>query len=280
MNVTSPIFIIGHGRSGTTILYDLFTRHRDTAYFEYFAIKFATSPWKFRFIPYLFPLREWKLGKKIHLLRTSTPSEGTNLWLHFCKVFDYLDETNVTQDMKKYYYSAIEAEIKAFKAKYFVGKYPPNNFRLRWINSMFPQARYIFVSRNPKPVISSLYVKMQKQKDLPDPEKLWAFIKEVYGKNLSDIEACISFYQHEHKVLQKDYEIIKTKAIEVNYTDLVNNTQSILKRLFEFVGLKWYNDLNNQIPKSLEKGNDEKWKTLLNPERAILEKAFQDTHVS
>lgn len=35
------------GRSGTTILYELFVKHKDTAYFEHYSNKFYKSPKKF-----------------------------------------------------------------------------------------------------------------------------------------------------------------------------------------------------------------------------------------
>ena len=49
--IAKPVFIIGIQRSGTTILDGLFTRHRDTAFFEGFCNRYYTAPWKFRLIP-------------------------------------------------------------------------------------------------------------------------------------------------------------------------------------------------------------------------------------
>ena len=69
MKFDKPIFIIGTSRSGTNILYKLFTTHRDTAYFENYSSRFYKKPFMFRFIPML--MKYQKLKYKIDRPKTS-----------------------------------------------------------------------------------------------------------------------------------------------------------------------------------------------------------------
>src|SRR5574338_1721568 len=100
LEIDRPIFIIGIQRSGTTILDNLFTRHRDTACFEGFCNRYYMTPWKFWLVPIQF---------KCYKARPNS-TEGA-VWRRFVKEIDYVDETMLTDDMKKYYDSAIKAEL-------------------------------------------------------------------------------------------------------------------------------------------------------------------------
>ena len=272
MKFKQPIFIIGHSRSGTTILYKLFTSHKDTAYLEHYSSKFYKHSWMFRLIPLLMKYRKLKYN-----IDRPKSSQGA-IWSRFYSGYEYLDESKVTEDIKNYYDKAIKYQLKAFNATRFVSKNPRNHLRIRWINAMFPNAIYIIISRDKKSVLSSMYQKVQKQKknwDVKFPDKSnelvgYADIKEMIGMDYSDMEACIEHYDLHKKALEKDLPIIADRTITVEYEEFVKDPRNIMKKLYEFTNLVWYDELNKVIPEKLQLSNNEKWKSLPEYEKKIM----------
>lgn len=280
MKIDRPIFIIGTQRSGTTILYRLFTKHKDTAYFEHYCDKLYTHSLLFPLIPYLF--RYQKLRYKI---TRPIPKEG-DVWDRFFDPLECLNENHVEEKIKKYYYSAIKSELKAFKATRFVNKEPMNCYRIRWINSMFPDAFYIIIWRDPKAVIYSMYKLLEKARALFNRRgKKYVHgygpntLMEKFGKDVSILETYINYYNFLKDQIIKDLPVIKNKLIEINYEDFVETPREIITNLYDFTELKWYPKLNEQIPEVLERNNNNKWKSLPQKEKQILQNAFMNTSV-
>jgi len=283
LTITKPITIIGVPRSGTTILYKLFTEHKDTAYFENYSSRFFQHPKMFRFIPILMKYQKWRYN-----ITRPKRSEGY-VWDRFYTQLEYLDEKNATDEIKEYYYKAIKYQLKAFNAKRFVSKNPQNCLRIKWINELFPDAYYIIIWRNPKSVISSMYQIYQKKKPRWSDDKVlnmsrknpnyfrgWYYRKKKLGADLSEIEACIKWYKLMTNTLKKDLSLIKNKMFEINYSEFIKNPSEIIKNLYEFSELNWYNQLEKVIPDKLEADNDEKWKKLPTEQKLILEQEFPD----
>jgi hypothetical protein len=281
MEILKPIFITGVPRSGTTILYNLFTEHKDTAYFENYSSRYFEKPYMFRFIPLLIKYQKFRYG-------VSRPkrSEGW-VWDRFHKPLDYLDENDFAEAEKKYYYNAIKIQLKAFNAKRFVSKNPRNCLRIRWINAMFPDAYHIVIMRDPKPVINSMYQAFLKQKKkwgsalFQKPTKIthnyyrgYGYIKEMLGVDTSEFNTCINYYNYMNNTLKKDLSIIRNKTIEIYYNDFIKEPRKTLKKLFNFTELDWYTELEKKIPEKLDLQNNEKWKLLPDEERKILLKEF------
>ncbi|HKU50400.1 MAG TPA: sulfotransferase [Nitrososphaera sp.] len=268
--ISRPIFIIGIQRSGTTILDNLFTRHKETAFFEGFCNRYYMSPWKFRLIP--FQVRRYKARP--------ASTEG-RVWRRYFREIDYVDETMLTDEMRRYYYSAIRAELAAFRAKRFVNKNPSHCLRLRWLDAMFPDAMYILIWREPKAVVNSIYRKMlsywemQLNTEYEHGYKGYVTIKEVFGKQVSKLESCINFYKYNREMLEKDLPIISSERLtRVSYEEFIERPRQELARLYDFAGLSWYDGLEKYVPEKLILENNSKWEALAERDREILETAF------
>jgi hypothetical protein len=272
--IDRPIFIIGIQRSGTTILDNLFTRHRDTAFFEGFCNRYYTTPWKFHLIPL-----------QIKRYRSRPPSTEGRVWRRYFTEIDYVDESHATDDIKNYYHSAIKAELRAFRAKRFVNKNPTHCLRLRWINAMFPDAYYILIWRDARAVVHSIYQKMlnywdrEIQIEYEHGYKGYVTIKQVFGREVSKLEACVNFYNYNKKMLLHDLPVIGDRLTEVRYEEFVERPREELKRLYEFTGLYWYDELEREVPRTLQMENNSKWCSLPPEERHILESAFPHSGV-
>ena len=230
MKIKKPIFIIGIQRSGTTVLDNLFTRHKDTAFFEGFCNRYYMTPWKFCLLPL-----------QVRRYKSRPPSTEGRVWRRYFTEIDYVDESMLTDEMRGYYASAIKWELRAFRAKRFVNKNPAHCLRIRWLNSMFPDAQYILIKRNPIAVVHSIYQKMLRYWDMQlrteyeHGYKGYVTIKDVFGMGLTRLEACLNFYNYNRSTLEKDLNVINDRLVTLNYEDLVTRPRDELAVLYRFV---------------------------------------------
>lgn len=264
MNFKQPIFIIGTSRSGTNILYKLFTSHKDTAYCENNSSNFYKKPYLFKFIP--LKMKFQKFRYKIDRPKTS---EGW-IWDRFYSPLQYLDENHVTEEIKNYYFSALKYQLKAFNAERFVGSNPRNCMRIKWLNKMFPNAFYIIISRDKKSVLSSMYQEITKKrkkwgdKFLESPSTLrgYGHIKKILGENDSDIQTCIDWYELYLNTRNNDLPLVSNRTIHVKYEDFVKDSRNTIKRLYDFTNIEWYDGLEKLIPEHVDLTRNERWKLL------------------
>lgn len=263
---------MGIPRSGTTILHRTFTQHKDTAYFERYSSKFYKYPRLFPLIKYALKYQKWRYG-----ITHPKATEGW-VWDRFYERLDHLTETDVTEEIKQYYYSAMKAELEFFNAHRFVSKKPEHCLQIRWLNKMFPDAYYILIWRDPKAVISSNLEKLEKLDWNSITSHPYKKILKTFQKDLTKVEGLINYYNYMKEILLQDLSVVKKKLIEIRYQDLVQDTQGEIKKLYDFVDLRLYKELDTIIPKELNKKNDEKWKKLPDKEKEILLKNFPDSY--
>lgn len=269
MEIKEPIFILAPARSGTTIFYNLFTRHKNTCFPEHFIDKYWNTSWKFRFIPIM--VKQQMIRYKIRPL----PHEG-RFWRKFHSFSTYLDERSISLNEKKYIFSAIKAEMKAFKAERFVDRVHDHMLQIRFLNALFPDAFYIVLSRDPRAIVNSQYTLMKKDWNLSYNKETYGDVITKFGKGESLLDDCINYYKYYTSTMKKDLLIVKSRTIEVKYEKFVNNPRVELKKIFNFTNLEWYDDLENQIPDILELKNNQKWLQLPESEKNILQKEFRD----
>lgn len=272
MKFNEPIFIIGNNRSGTNILYKLFTYHKDTAYFENYSSRFYKHPSTFKFIPLLKKYQKFR-----YKIDRPKRSEGW-VWDRFYTLLEYLEESHATEEIKNYYYNAIKYQLKAFNATRFVSSNPRNCMRVRWINHMFPNAFFIIITRDKKSVISSMYQVMKRKrkkwgdKFLIPPSTLrgYGHVKKILGENSSDMQTCIDFYELYQNALNKDLPLISDRTITIHYEDFVKNSRNTIKKLYEFTHLQWYDELEKLIPEHVDLDRNKRWKLLPDNEKKFL----------
>lgn len=118
--VEKPIFIIGAGRSGTTLLGILLSMHRNVGY-----------------------LNEPKaLWHSIYSTEDVIGSYANG------PAFYRLDETSVDDSTVENAHRLYGAYLRLIGAQRVVDKYPELVFRVSFVRSLFPDARFIFLSRN------------------------------------------------------------------------------------------------------------------------------------
>lgn len=272
MEIIKPIFIIGNNRSGTNILYKLFTEHKDTAYFENYSSRYYKRPNMFKFIPLLKKFQKFRYG-----IERPKRSEGW-VWDRYYTLIQYLEEKHATEEIQNYYFNAIKYQLKAFNANRFVSSNPRSSMRIKWLNKMFPDAYYIIITRDKKSVISSMYQVITKKRkkwgdkflEYPSTLRGYGYVKKQLNENCSDMQTCIDFYELYQKSLNQDLPLISEKTIHVKYEDFIKDSRNTIKKLYQFSKLNWYDGLEKLIPEQLDLSRNDRWKLLPEVEKNFL----------
>lgn len=129
-----PVFIIGPHRSGTTVLYGLLGRHRDTGYFNPLAKKVPDWPW--------LAAHARRLGLADH------PVEAQAIWDRSPSDHDRRSADDATPDQVRRYRRLVERTLAHRNATRFLAKYPRLSFRIPWVEEVFPGAVYVHLVRD------------------------------------------------------------------------------------------------------------------------------------
>lgn len=235
--VSRPIFIIGCGRSGTTILGRTLSWHRDITYLNeprelWFSAYPRTDIWtskapsrKGKLALAAADTQYWRSKKLSHLFHLETISNG---------------------------------------APVFIEKLPINNFRLHFIHKIFPDARFIHIYRNGVEVAKSIQklsdrggwfgansykwdklVEYAENKD--DTFGLPALCDNNFDKGLLEwrlsTEAAIEFLS----------QLPKEKFFEFKYDELVENPVEAISNVLEFIGIGGDSAVNKFVDDKLER---------------------------
>jgi omega-hydroxy-beta-dihydromenaquinone-9 sulfotransferase len=154
---TAPIFVVGCGRSGTTLVQDLLSHHPDLAWISKYTDRWPMLPQlallsRVKRLP---PLRY----RQAYLL--PAPREGYRAWDH-C---DARDPTDRDRPLTEADAGPVERarirRLAALHTRYqgatrFLNKNTRNSRRIRYLDAIFPDALFIHVLRDPRAVVASL----------------------------------------------------------------------------------------------------------------------------
>lgn len=123
-NLRPPIIIFGNFRSGTTILQKVISIHQDA-------------------VPFYEPVGMW-------------------LYADPTRSHDEFDEKDATDKVKRYIRGKFLEFQQENNNRVIVEKTPHNILRIPYVRAIFPEARFIYIVRNPLSYISSVELKWQK----------------------------------------------------------------------------------------------------------------------
>ena len=174
-----PVFIIGHWRSGTTHLHNLVTRNPEMAYVTTFQslfpnnmvskvgrtlfsliLKLALPPNRLADTVELDPEypeeEEFTLGMNVpvsYYFFWLFPKQTKEFYKRYIEFAELPPE--MVEAWGEEYSLLIKKAIQNTKGKIFVSKNPPNTGRIPQLLKVFPDAKFIFIHRNPEEVYSS-----------------------------------------------------------------------------------------------------------------------------
>jgi hypothetical protein len=251
-----PVFIIGFWRSGTTLLHNLLSQKHDAAYITTYQTVFPglllSHSWWFKpiigqFWPTHRPFDDVKMGmdlpqeEEIALSVLQTVSYYN--FLYFPKDFEqfYLKELfmknldpKVVGVWKSEYIKMIKKAFLNTKGDRFISKSPSNMARISLILEMFPDARFIFIYRDPYKTVESFYrffhevlptVQLQDATDILTRERL----TRVYADMVRQYR------------LDKD-KISPDNLLEIRYEEFSKNPIEGLKNIYTQFNIPGFED--------------------------------------
>ena len=118
------------------------------------------------------------------------------------------------------------AQLKVdVSGKVFVDKYPLNTLKLPLIARLFPQAKILYASRDPRDVVISCF------------RHRFAMSAPIY--ELLTIEGAARYYDAVMQVLIKLTGLFTLQIAPVRHEDLVTAFEREMKRICDFIGLTW-----------------------------------------
>jgi hypothetical protein len=181
------IFITGAPRSGTTLIKTILTAHPAIAGGDYE----STGVFKIR------NLYQYSCG------------EIENGWIQVsCE-----DAT----DLVDFYDQLADALLEYYDGRIFVDKVWPNRFRLTYVLTKFPRARWIHMVRDGR----DSYCSAREHPNIPQSETLEGFAR---------------YWQRANRIIEA--QVPFEKRIRLRYEDLTANPEEEICRLMEFLGLE------------------------------------------
>ena len=251
-----PIFLISLPRSGSTLLQKILTVNPE--------IHSVTEPWFILPLAYSF--------RKEGILTIYSQKNASLAIKDFIGTFpnnnkDYFDE------LRKFIISLYLKTRPNMSVKYFLDKTPRYYLIISFLAEVFPQAKFIFLFRNPLEVLSSI-------------------IKTWTGDRLFIYRHYIDLY-YGPQAIANGFTLLKDRSVSINYSDLVNTPEKEIKNICSYLQIKYDQSMLSQYQtikfsgrmgdQSVLNENDtistipkEKWKSSLN---TIYRKYFSKKYI-
>lgn len=254
-----PVFIVGHWRSGTTLLHELMVRDdrlSSPSTFQCFAPShFRVTEWFFRrFASWLLPGKRpmdnmaagWDRPQEdeFALLTLGIPSPYRRIAFPNRDPVDlnYLDFDGVSEEDVSQWLSALRGFLLAVSSatgRPLVVKSPTHTGRIAQLAREFPEARFVHITRDPRELF-------------PSTCRLWRGLDEVQAlqkpreEHIEDyvVECLQRMYKAFHA--QRD-EIEPHRLVDVRYEDLKKDPVATLKQIYETLRLSDFESVQPTI---------------------------------
>jgi len=240
-----PIYVLGHWRSGTTLLHNLLCCFNNVSYPNTYQTVFPNNLFFLKglirkIMQFYMPEKRLVDGIKMHV---DFPQEedfalgneagfSFYYWFYFPKDNQRISEEFLTlsaddrvksQKYKQGYEKFIKRCLINIGGEQYIAKNPPSMARIPFLLDLFPGSRVVFIERNPYEVLMSTYrfnrgfLNTLQLQDIDDDE-LWNFIFRTY-KSLNNQ------YQEDKKIIPPQ------NLVELKYENLVADPENVFKSL-------------------------------------------------
>lgn len=246
-----PVFILGHWRSGTTLLHELLVRDpqfESPNTFQCFAPShfLLSEPLMVRLGGFLLPKHRpmdnmeagWQLPQEdeFALMNLGVPSPYLRIAFPLSqeKLLSYLDMQDLSEKESQQWQDKFQWFLKVltyhYGGKQLVLKSPPHTGRIEILVKMFPDAKFIHLTRDP--------IKL-----FPSTVRLWNALESVQALQESPPKAEVQAYVK--TCLTKMYDRFEStrncvpagNLIDVRYEDLAADPLSVVRSLYQQLDL-------------------------------------------
>jgi len=244
VNPQPPIFLLGFWRSGTTFLHELFccdptfgfpSTHAclNPSHFllserwisERVAQEKSQRPMDNMRYSWTSPQED-----EFALLALGAPSVYEALIVPSLmrqpgRLLDLRQRTQEEQDRWRATFCYFVRLLTVQQGKPMVLKSPPHGFKLPFLTSLFPDARYVIIERNPYEVFASNL-------------KLWRTLIDMYSLEVTspeEIETFVlsAYVMHEEALAEGDQKVDPRSITRVRYEDLVADPVGQMARIYD-----------------------------------------------
>lgn len=287
-----PVYIIGHFRSGTTFLHKILVTNKRFCYISYFDVLFPYSAAVagkritalFEKFIHVFNIRNIFFNNCVlnlddpgeeDLYMISTGSQYSIAWgylfpgkvmKHFEKWTHFSNEARKERWRKAYLYFLKRVSYR-YQGRPMILKNPPNIARVRHLLEIFPEARFIFIYRNPYEVYHSM-------------QNMWKNIIEKYISLHSITEEerkhiILNYYRKEMSQCLDDLALIpEENLMYVRYDDLTANPSKVTREIYDRLDIPGYDETKESISKKINEENNYK-KTIYQYQDATLDEIYK-----
>ncbi len=284
-----PIFILGHWRSGTTLLHELMVvdqRFASPSTFQCFAAShFLVSEWAFvRFGNFLIPNKRpmdemeagWTLPQEDEFALMNLGAPTPYLRIAFPRspppALEFLDMTSTDAKAIQSWRDKLSWFIRALTVRHpqkrLIMKSPPHTGRVEELLRLYPKAKFIHLTRDPRKLFHSTI-------------RLWNSLDEVQGLQLPMPAAEMREYvwncfSRMYKAFEAQRSSIPPGQLqELRYEDLVASPFESIRKVYEQLDLGDFDAIKGPLSKRLE--NHANYRTNMHPidpetEKEILER--------
>jgi hypothetical protein len=261
--IDRPVFLVGSGRSGTTLTYHYLAIHPDLCWFSNASNR---APW-LGFMPAVQRVLDIPgLGDGIRrdiVARTGgrfglRPVEAEIIYAR--AGFDdrrKMDEADFSETISMKFRAEVARHVKWAGRSRFVSKQTSNNQHVRLLNKIFPDALFIHLVRDGRAVANSILTQ-----GWMDSLHVWwledAAINQVHNYR-DPIELCALHWKNNVDELLACGEILGNRYIQIRYEDMVSDYSEFMKAVCDFCDLEVVPDHLSLLPKP-KKSLDDKWK--------------------
>lgn len=260
-----PIFILGHWRAGTTFLHELLIRDTEhtfpTTYQCFVPHHFVlTEKWLTSWTEFLLPRRRpmdnmaagWQRPQEdefaLAILGVPTPYLSMLFPKRGAVYPEYLDLHDLSPTQLQEWKAALSTffrRITLCDPRRIVVKSPPHTARVRTLLELYPDAKFVHISRNPYELF-------------PSTVNLWKSLNEVQRMQATGDQEWVEEYvlhslERMYDAYLADRELLRENQLyELSYEDLTENPLTRLQDMYERLELGDYARIQPAAEKYLE----------------------------
>lgn len=256
-----PLFILGHWRSGTTFVHNIFAQDKHFGYTTTYqtvfphcvmALQGFFKPVMKYVMPDKRPTDNMELAPDLpqeeeFALNNMTPCNYYNFWIfpermqEWCDRFltfrDITDEE--LQEFKQTFEKLVKISLWNTGGTQYLSKNPSHTGRIKALSELFPRARYIYIMRNPYTVFEStrsFYLNTIKQLQLN------SITDEEMEQNI--LRNYMELY---HAYKEQKQSLAPANLYEVRFEDIEQDALAITEDIYRKLGLPGWDEAKPAI---------------------------------
>ena len=262
-----PLFILGHWRSGTTFVHNVFACDKHFGYTTTYQTVFPNlmlwgQPFFKKNMSFLMPDHRPtdNMELKVDLpqeeefaLSNMMPYTYYNFWFFPQKMLEYCDKyllfNTITEEERQIFMKAflklVKISLHNTGGTQYLSKNPPHTGRVKTLLEMFPNAKFIYLKRNPYTVFESTRSFFT---NTIQPLRLQDITNEQIESNLIEVYRRLFYKFEEQKGL-----IPEGNLVEVKFEDFEQDAFAMTEDIYRKLNLPGFESSKAEIEKYLGK---------------------------